>query len=101
MQKDGLFRMRQYKIKRGYNPDINKLISEYFGAEGNIETGIKFDVEGVGKIYMKMEKKSIFVEIEPPKNISGDYSIIKKWNNFLFDATGKTTKERKKEFGKI
>lgn len=92
--------MRQYKIKRGYDPDINKLISEYFGADGDIYSGVKFEVEGVGKINMKREKNSLFVEIAPPNNIVGDYSIIKKWNHFLFDATGKTTKERKKEFGK-
>jgi hypothetical protein len=92
--------MRQYKIKRGHNPDINKLISEYFNAKGDIYKGIKFEVEGIGKIDMKQEKNSFFVEIEPPKNVNGDYSIIKKWNQFLFDATGKTTKERKKEFGK-
>ena len=92
--------MRQYKIKRGHNPDINKLISEYFNAKGDVYNGIKFEVEGIGKIDMKQEKNSLFVEIEPPKNVSGNYSIIKKWNQFLFDATGKTTKERKKEFGK-
>jgi len=39
-------------------------------------------------------------DIEPPKKVSGDYSVIKKWNEFLFEATGKTTKERKKDFGK-
>jgi hypothetical protein len=93
--------MRKYKIKRGYTPDINKLILEYFNAKGDIYNGIKFEVEGIGKIDMKQEKNSLFVEIEPPKNVSGDYSIIKKWNQFLFDATGKTTKERKKEFGKV
>ena len=93
--------MRQYKIKRGHNPDINELISEYFNANGDVYNGIKFEVESIGKIDMKQEKNSLFVEIEPPKNVSGDYSIIKKWNQFLFDATGKTTKERKKEFGKV
>ncbi len=44
---------------------------------------------------------SLFIDIEPPKKISGDYNIIKKWNTFLFEATGKDTKERKKEFGKV
>ena len=29
--------MRHYKIKRGYNPDINALISTYFNAEGDVE----------------------------------------------------------------
>ena len=93
--------MREYRIKRGHNPDINKLVSKYFGASGNVYEGMKFEVEGIGKIDMKVEKNSLFVEIEPPKKVSGDYSIIKKWNTFLFEATGKDAKERKKEFGKI
>jgi hypothetical protein len=93
--------MRIYKIKRGHNTDINLLISDYFGAEGDINQGIIFYVDGIGKIDMKKEKNLLSVNIEPPKEITGDYSIIKKWNEFLFEATGKTTKERKKEFGKI
>ena len=93
--------MREYKIKRGYNPDINAVVAEYFDVDGDITEGISFEVDGIGKIDMKREKKSLYVEIEPPKKVSGDYSIIKKWNNFLYDATGKTAKERKKDFGKI
>jgi len=93
--------MRYYKIKRGYNPDINSLILDYFDAEGDVEKGIIFTVDGIGKIDMKREKNILSVDIKPPKEICGDYSIIKKWNEFLIDATGKTTKERKKEFGKI
>jgi hypothetical protein len=93
--------MREYKIKRGYDADLDSLVSNYFRAKGDIEKGIEFDVEGIGKINMKLEKKSLFVDIEPPKKNSGDYRIIKKWNNFLFEATGKNTKERKKDFGKI
>ena len=51
---------------------------------------------------LKLKDQSIlYVEIIPPKTISNDYSIVKKWNEFLFEATGKTSKERKKEFGKI
>lgn len=93
--------MRHYKIKRGYNPDINNLISDYFGAKGDVDQGITFEVDGIGKIDMKRDKKILTVDIEPPKEICGDYSLIKKWNDFLYDATGKTTKERKKEFGKV
>jgi len=93
--------MREYKIKRGHNADIGALIDKYFGAKGNINSGMKFEVEGIGKIDIRQEKSSLYVDIEPPKTISGDYSIIKKWNAFLFEATGKDTKERKKDFGKI
>ena len=93
--------MREYKIKRGHNPDLNSIITKYFGINGDINTGVNFEMEGIGKIDMKYVKNTLIVDIEPPKNVSGDYNIIKKWNNFLFEATGKTTKERKKEFGKI
>ena len=92
--------MREYKIKRGHNADIEAIVSKHFGAEGDILKGMKFEVEGIGKIDMKQEKNSLIIDIEPPKKISGDYSIVKKWNTFLFEATGKDTKERKKEFGK-
>ncbi|UCD14325.1 MAG: DUF5611 family protein, partial [Thermoplasmatales archaeon] len=91
--------MREYTIKRGHNADLEKLVSVYFGAKGDIYKGIKFEVEGMGEISIKQEKNSLFVDIVPPKKICGDYSIIKKWNTFLFEATGKDAKERKKEFG--
>ncbi len=93
--------MREYRIKQGHNANIEKLLSTYFGAKGDIYQGVQFEVDGIGKIDMKQEKNSLFINIEPPKKVSGDYSIIKKWNQFLFEATGKDTKERKKEFGKI
>jgi hypothetical protein len=93
--------MREYKIKRGHNPDLNALVSQYYGAKGDIEKGMKFSVDGIGDVTIKQEKGSLIIDIVPPKTVSGDYSIIKKWNEFLFEATGKDTKERKKEFGKI
>ncbi len=93
--------MREYKIKKGHNPDISAIINKYFGVKGDIFNGMKFEVEGIGKIDMRQEKNILFVGIEPPKKVSGDYSIIKRWNAFLFEATGKDTKERKKDFGKI
>jgi len=93
--------MREYRIKRGHDADVGALVSKYFGAKGNVTTGMKFEVEGIGTIDMRQEKSSLFIDIEPPKKVCGDYSIIKKWNTFLFEATGKDTNERKKDFGKI
>ncbi len=92
--------MREYRIKRGHKPDIEVLINKFFGAKGDIFSGVKFEVDGIGKIDMKQEKNFLYVDIEPPKKLSGDYKIIKKWNEFLFKATGMNSKERKKEFGK-
>ena len=93
--------MREYKIKRGHNADVGAIVTKFFGAKGDINQGMKFEVDGIGKIDIRQEKTSLFIDIEPPKTVSGDYSIIKKWNTFLFEATGKDTKERKKDFGKI
>jgi hypothetical protein len=93
--------MREYKMKRGHNPDLNALISRYFEVNGDIQKGIQFSVEGIGDVTMKQDKSLLIIDIVPPKKVSNDYSIIKKWNEFLFEATGKDTKERKKDFGKI
>jgi len=93
--------MREYRIKKGHYADVGELVTKHFGAKGDVYKGLKFEVEGIGKIDMKQEKSSLFIDIEPPKKICGDYSIIKKWNTFLFEATGKDAKERKKEFGKV
>ena len=92
--------MREYKIKRGHNPDINALVTRYFKAEGDIEKGMQFSVDGIGDVSMKQNKSSLIIDIVPPKKVYNDYNIIKKWNEFLFEATGKDAKERKKEFGK-
>jgi hypothetical protein len=92
--------MREYKIKRGHNPDLNALISRYFGADGDVGEGMQFSVEGIGVVTMKQEKSSLIIDIVPPKSVCSDYNIIKKWNQFLLEATGKDAKERKKEFGR-
>ena len=88
--------MRRYSIKRGHKPDLNALIKKYFGVEGNVEEGVEFEAEGIGKVYMKKEGNAILVDIIPPEKVTGDYAVLKKWNDFLFEATGRTAKERKK-----
>ena len=93
--------MREYRIKRGHQADIGQLLSTYFGATGDITKGITFQTDGIGEVNIKQEKNSLMIDIIPPKTVCSDYSIIKKWNQFLLEATGKDTKERKKEFGKI
>lgn len=93
--------MREYRIKKGHNSDISLLIENHFGTKGDIFNGIKFEVEGIGKVDMKQDKNYLVVAIEPPKKVYSDPNLIKKWNEFLFQATGMTSKERKKEFGKI
>jgi hypothetical protein len=93
--------MREYKIKKGHNPDVDALVDKYFGMKGDLSKGITFETEAIGKINMKKEKKSLFVDIEPPQKITGGHDVIKKWNNFLYEVTGKTAKERKKDLSTI
>jgi len=88
--------MRRYSIKRGHRADLNSLLKKYFQVEGDIYEGVEFQVEGIGRVYLKMEGKSILIDIVPPEEVTGDYSVLKKWNDFLFEATGRTAKERKK-----
>jgi len=93
--------MREYSIKRGHDVDLNSLVSKYFGADGDIYEGITFSADGMGEVNLKVEKNRLMVDIVPPKKITGDGTIVKKWNDFLLEATGKDAKERKKEFGKL
>jgi hypothetical protein len=93
--------MREYSIKRGHDVDLNSLVAKYFGADGDIVEGIRFTADGMGDVTLKREKNRLLVDIVPPKKITGDGSIVRKWNEFLFEATGKDAKERKKDFGKI
>lgn len=92
--------MREYSIKRGHDVDLNSLVARYFGADGDITEGISFSADGIGEVNLKREKNKLQVDIVPPKKITGDGTIIRKWNEFLLEATGKDAKERKKEFGK-
>ncbi|HID24956.1 MAG TPA: hypothetical protein EYP23_00605 [Thermoplasmata archaeon] len=93
--------MREYKIKKGYKPDLNKVLSKYFCVSGDVEKGFYFDAEGFGRIFIQQKGSSLFIETKPSQSKSVDYSVIKKWNDFLYEATGKTAKERKKEFSKL
>ena len=67
--------MREYRIKRGHHTDISKLASAYFGAKGDISKGIDFETEGIGKVHMKQEKSSLFIDIEPPKTKKADEDL--------------------------
>ena len=74
---------------------------KHFGEKGDIDKGMNFEVDGIGKIDMKKEQNYLIIDIEPPKKVSNDFNIIKTWNQFLLEATGFSSKERKKEFGKV
>ena len=59
--------MREYRIKRGHNADINALLTDYFGVKGDVLNGVEFEVPSIGKIMMRREKASLFIDIVPPK----------------------------------
>ena len=88
--------MREYKIKRGHDADVGMLVSEYFGAKGDIYKGINFEVEGIGKIDMRCEKSSLFVDIKPPTKISSNHEIIKNGMNFYLKQQAKLLKKGKR-----
>ena len=88
--------MRRYSIKKGHKPDLEEILKRYFGVTGNLEEGFEFEEEGIGRIFIKREKNEILIDIKPPEEIEPNVDILKKWNNFLFEATGRTAKERKK-----
>ncbi|MBC7128288.1 MAG: DUF5611 family protein [Thermoplasmatales archaeon] len=88
--------MRRYSIKKGHKANLDELLKKYFSVEGNLNEGFEFEENGIGKIFIKKEGNEILIDIKPPEKIEPNPEILKKWNNFLFEATGRTAKERKK-----
>ncbi|MEM2934880.1 MAG: DUF5611 family protein [Candidatus Thermoplasmatota archaeon] len=88
--------MRRYSIKKGYKVNLDELLKKYFNVEGNLNEGFEFEEKGIGNIFIKKEGNEILIDIKPPEKIEPNPEILKKWNNFLFEATGRTAKERKK-----
>lgn len=88
--------MREYSIKRGHDPDLNALVKQYFGADGNITNGFEFQAEGIGTVSIKREGNTLKIETTPSHATQATYDTLRAWNDFLFDATGRTAKERKK-----
>jgi len=66
-----------------------------------LEKGFKFNVNALGEVFIQRKGSSVFVETKTKsRGANRDYSIIKKWNDFLYEVTGKTAKERKRELTK-
>jgi len=98
----------QLDIKRGHFKNIEddkleELMKEHFG---NVEKKGDMLVSNFGAMHpitVKLEgKKSMMVEIETDKNVDDSIVVetIKTRNNFLFAATGLTSKERSKRLQK-
>jgi len=102
--------MQQYKLKRGFKPDIERIYSvmqECFPSE--ISRNGKFLETAYGamsSIKIWIENKMLCVETVSDKAVTNDDVLLqtnKMFRDFLFKATGFTAKERvknaKKEVG--
>ncbi len=92
--------MREYSIKRGHHPDVEQLLDDYFGVSGDVEEGVEFTADGIGVVSLKRDGKSLYIETTPQPGMEGGIDVIRKWNDFLEAATGRTAKERKKRLTK-
>ncbi len=88
--------MRGYSIKKGHKPDLHAILKNHFGVDGDVEQGMDFVANGIGKVHIKRDKSVLIIDTEPVAGVSGSVDIIKNWNDFLFEVTGRTSKERKK-----
>ena len=90
--------MRTYTIKRGHTSNVPQLLKKYFDIDAtvsDIDKGCEFTTPEIGTIFI--QKKGQKVSIETRKSSPNtSIDVIKKWNNFLYNLTGRTAKERKK-----
>lgn len=98
---------RTYPLKRGVPPDpqrIEGLLRECFGVAPESRDG-RFTLRfgSFARLTCWLEDKSLMMESEPapgtPKEAIQD--TIRRFNDFLFKATGFTSKERTKRMGKV
>jgi len=102
--------MQQYKLKRGFKPDIDRIYSvmaECFSGEISKSEGVLETSYGaMSEIKVWIEKKMLYVDTVSDKTVTDDGTVMqtnKAFRDFLYKATGYTAKERvknaKKEVG--
>ena len=102
--------MQQYKLKRGFKPDIDRIYSvreECFPGKISRDAEILETSYGaMSKIKVWIDNKMLFVDTVSDKTVTDDEIILqtnKAFRDFLYKATGYTAKERvknaKKEVG--
>jgi len=96
--------MQQYKLKRGFKPDIERIYSEMqecFPSEIAREGDVLETAYGaMSKIKVWIENKKLCVDTESDTSVSDDEIILqtnRAFRDFLFKATGYTAKERLKQ----
>lgn len=95
--------MQQYKLKRGFKPDIDRIYSvmeECFPGEisrnGDI---LEISYGAMSNIKVWIENKMLAVDTISDKTVTDDEIVLqtnKAFRDFLYKATGYTAKERVK-----
>lgn len=92
---------RTYPLKRGFSPDpkrIEGLILECFGASPSEQDG-RFTVQSgsFARLTVWFDGKALMVESQTAPGTSKEtiQDTIRRFNDFLFRATGFTSKERR------
>lgn len=95
--------MQQYKLKRGFKPDIDRIYSvmtECFPGEISRNEGVLETSYGaMSKIKVSIENKMLSVDTVSDKTVTDDETVMrtnKAFRDFLYKATGYTAKERVK-----
>jgi hypothetical protein len=102
--------MQQYKLKRGFKPDIDRIytvMQESFPGEISKDgEALETSYGAMSKIKVWIENKMLCVDTVSDKTVIDDETVMqtnKAFRDFLLKATGYTAKERiknaKKEVG--
>lgn len=94
--------MRIYPVKKGKKLDMNILLELFRKSFGNGEIEGNFVVgsfPGLKTIRAQIQKDGLFVETESSKT-DNPAETLRKFNDFVENATGYTAKERKKLISK-
>jgi len=91
--------MREYKFKRGFKPDEDRLVDMLKRHFGGFEKDGKFYVVRFGAIEemrVWIEKKKLYVDMRTNPRVSDEVATktLKAYNRFLEELTGYTAKER-------
>ncbi|RLF48805.1 MAG: hypothetical protein DRN20_03760 [Thermoplasmata archaeon] len=100
--------MREYRVRREYRKKLEgdglrEIASKFFGDVGQDGDMLIASYGAIRSMRMRFNGKSLFIDTEMDKNVDDNLAIetIKKYNQFLYEATGYTAKERKKHLSKM
>ncbi len=92
--------MRSYSIKKSVKLDTEKLetiLKTIFGSYRKENDKYIVSYKALSKIEIVLKDNKLLIETESNNNKDGYEDTIKKYNQFLEQATGYTAKERSKK----